>query len=268
MDSLFAYFNSTPVLIALFGAYNVVIAFAAYASIISLGVRRRFGRGELLLLLVLLACVGGEWLQLSVQMTEGGFSDIPTWGIPRYFGVFAPLVWIFAAQFAADLFACKKTRVIAGLAVAAMFGWFGLQSYFVELPAMYRDGARADVVVAAKRAAKVIKADYRGPSRQTERLFSEIEYYTTRRPVVFSDFAAVAWLLRGQSEGAVAVSGWCPYPDDYLFIRVGSGYGKLGKVDSSQYDFVGSIGGVGTEWRLFRRKTTENNGIKLKDKGL
>ena len=128
--------------------------------------------------------------------------------------------------------------------------------------------ALADVLVAAKRAAKVIKADYRGPARQEKRIYSAHEYYTTRRPVVFSNFAAVAWLLRGQSEGAEAASGWCPYPDDYLFIRVGSGYGRIGKVDPEQYDFVGRIGGVGTEWRLFRRKTTENAGIKVRDKEL
>lgn len=264
MDSLFVYFNSTPVRIALFGAYNVIFAFIAYVSVVRLAVFRRLDRERMLLLLALAVCVGAEWFQLAMQFSKKSFSDYPTWGIPRYFGVIAPLFWIFAAKLLADLLAWRKGRIIVGLSLAAGFGWFAFQAYFCELPAMYREGARADVMAAAKRAAKVIKADYRGPARQEQLKFSVNEYYSTRRPVVFSNFAAVAWLLRGQSEGAEAASGWCPYPDDYLFIRVGSGYGRIGKVDPEKYDFVGSIEGIGTEWRLFRRKTTENNGIKLR----
>ena len=266
MDSLFAYFNSSAPLIAFFGAHNAVMAFVAYASIVWLLLGRRLGREGTLLLVVLAVCVGGEWLQLTLSQKGARFADIPTWGLSRYFGVFAPLVWIFAAKLVVDVFAWRRVRAAVGVLVVGFLGWFAWQAYLVELPAMYRGGARADVMVAAKRAAEVIRADYRGPSRQEELKYSPREYYTVRRPVVFSDFAMVAWLLRGQSEGAQAASGWCPYPDDYLFIRVGSGYGKVGKVDSQQYDFVGSIGGIGTEWRLFRRKTTQNNGIKLREK--
>lgn len=268
MASVFQFFNSTPTLIAFFGAYNVIFALIGYISIVRQLSIRKIGFPWLVLICGLGACMLSEWFQLEMQFKGKSFSEYPLWGLSRYFGAIAPLMWILAAKMFADLVQSRRFRYFGVLLMIVVFGWNAYQSYVVELPACCRTSVRADVLFAAAKAAKVIKADYRGPKRQKVRKVSDCEYYSTRRPVVFSAFSALAWFVRGQSEGAEVGCGMCPYQDDYLFIRVGSGYGKIDEVDSKVYDFVCSIQGLGTEWRLFRRKSTENSGIMIRGRML
>ena len=78
-------------------------------------------------------------------------------------------------------------------------------------------GVGALALVAARRITPVILADYKGPRRQSETRRTLAEYFTSRRPVVFGDFSAAAWMVRGQSEGALQGRGLCPYDEDYIF---------------------------------------------------
>lgn len=243
---------------ALAGAHFIVYALPAWAIVLVRLATGRAGRGEHILFAFFAGALLLEMLQLGVDGFQ--FSGSKTWGLPRYFGVFAPLLWIwlaFALSRAWNAFAGNKWRIAVRGAIVACLVWVLACQNIMALRRFYCSGARHDAVVAARRIAPVIRADYKGPARQPVRKTTLAEYCSTRRPVVFGDFSAAAWMVRGQSEGALQGKGLCPYPDDYLFIRVGSGYGGQNIVDSRKYDYVCSVrGGLGTEWRLFRRKQT------------
>ena len=256
MQELMRHIAHSPFWMAFVGAHFIVYSVPAWAIVFVRFAKGRMGRGER----VLFAMLAGALLLEAVQLFADGFSfsGDNTWGIPRYFGVFAPLLWIWAA-FALSRAWCAgnggPARIAVRCAIVVGIAWVLVFQNVSALRGFYCSGARHDAVVAARRIAPVIQADYKGPARQAVRKTTLAEYCSTRRPVVFGDFSAAAWMVRGQSEGALQGKGLCPYEDDYLFIRVGSGYGGQNVIDSWKYDYVCSVrGGLGTEWRLFRRK--------------
>ncbi len=263
LDFIIETATGTPAAIALVGAHFLPFSLVSWAVLLVRIVRGRFRKGEWILLGIFLIAIFTQAAQLFADRKD--FFDTDTWGMPRYFGVYAPLLWIWGACGLAEMWSAAKKpwlkwplRAVLALAL----GWVLVSQNILAIADVYRIGAFPDVKIASKKIAEVIKADYAGPERQAKPRRVMGEYYTSRRPVVFSDFAAAAWEVRGQSEGAIQSTGACPYPDDYLFIRVGSGYGNISEVNSKVYDYVGSVRGqkeLGTIWRLFRRKTTPHN---------
>ncbi|MBO7482693.1 MAG: hypothetical protein J6U17_02245 [Kiritimatiellae bacterium] len=257
MDALFAWLFRRPVPLSLAGAHFLPFALLAWVVILGRAVTGRFSRREWALFAVFAVCYALETVQL---MAAGfGFLGDDTYGLPRYFGVLAPILWIWAAWSLASVWSAASggwRTFLCRAAVVAAIAWIAISQNYGQVEPAYSRGAIPDVHVACSKAARIISRDYAGPERQEKPRRVLQEYYSSRRPVVFSDFGAVAWMLRGQSEGAQQSSGYCPYPDDYLFIRVGSGYGTIETVDARQYDYMGTVKGLGTEWRLFRRKTT------------
>lgn len=240
---------------ALAGAHFILYALPAWVVAVVRLATRRTGKGELLLFALFVGALSLEILQLSVDGFQ--FSGDDTWGLPRYFGVFAPLLWIWAALVLSRVWCMFQgwRRIALRGAVVVALAWVLVSQNVMALRRFYGSGARHDAVVAARRIAPVIRADYKGPKRQTVRKTTLAEYFSSKRPVVFGDFAAAAWMVRGQSEGALQGRGLCPYESDYLFVRVGSGYGGQNVIDSSKYSYVRSVrGGLGAEWRLFRRR--------------
>lgn len=247
--------NTSPLWIALAGAHYLPYVVAAFV-VVAVGVaRRQMNVRELCVLAIFAGAIALEMVQLC---SEGfSFFGENTWGVPRYFGVFAPLAWIWAALGLSFLWDRWKgaARWCVRIAVVGALAWLFASQCVATLRTLYVGGARHDAVVAAQRIAPAIRADYRGPRRQAEQKRTLAEYFTTRRPVVFGDFAAAAWMVRGQSEGALQGKGLCPYKNDYLFVRVGTGYAGKTSVDPREYEYVKSVrGGLNAEWRLFRRK--------------
>ena len=257
MRHVLDFFTGSPVPLVLAGSHFLCYSLPAWCVLIVRAASGRFSRKEWGLFFVFVGCIGLEILQLAVDGFK--FFGKETWGVPRYFGVFAPLLWLWAAYALSEMWGRAKGWLCIALrcVIVVAFLWLVSTQDFDGLYEIYHKGARYDAVVAAERISGTIRRDYAGPARQKEAKPQMHEYFTTRRPVVFGDFAAAAWMVRGQSEGAIQGRGLCPYPDDYLFIRVGSGYGGMNTVDSRLYDYVRSVrGGLGAEWRLFRRKTT------------
>ena len=257
MRHVLDFFIGSPIPLAVVGAHFLFYSLLAWCVLLARAVSGRFSVLEWMLF----ALFGGCLILESIQLAVGGFRLFgeETWGFSRYFGVFAPLLWVWAAYAVAEIwsYAHGWRRMAARGGVAAALLWIFVSQNLCSVSAFYNDGARYDAVVAAKRIERTIRCDYAGPRRQKKAKRTLREYYTTLRPVVFGDFAAAAWQVRGQSEGALQGEGKCPYPDDYLFVRVGSGYGGIETVDTRLYDYVRSVrGGLGSEWRLFRRKTT------------
>lgn len=248
-----------PLPLAFVGSQYIFYILPAFAAVAARIAARRFSRAETVLLGTYALCMGLEFLQLAAH----GFDFFgASWGVARYFGVFSPLMWIWTAWAAARLWNLPvrpEWRLCARVAVALFVVWVVADQGIRQLHVVYTTGAAPDVARASEKIARVIRRDYAGPARQDVARRSPHEYFSTRRPVVFSDFGYAAWLLRGQSEGALHGEGFCPYPDDYLFIRVGSGYGRIEKVDSAVYDYVCTVRGEDTLWRLFRRRTTPHS---------
>ena len=257
MDSLVSFFITRPIPSLFAGSHFVVYALIAWVAFAICLARRRMTRKGLLVVAIFAIAVGIEAFQLAL---DSFFKRPNILGLTRYVGVFAPILWVWTGWAFVTMWRLKgpcAMRIAARLAVIAVIVWTFASQTVHGIDSQYHESARADVEVAAEKAARFIRYDYAGPERQDRERRTLKEYYTTRRPVVFSDLSAVAWLLRGQSEGAIpGRPGCCPYQDDYLFIRIGTGYGEIGEVDSGKYDYVTSIPGLGYEWRLFRRKTT------------
>jgi len=255
MQEVIRNITHSPLWMALVGAHFVVYALPAWIVAFIRLMTRRTGKGERILFVFFTGALSLEVMQLSIDGFR--FFGEETWGLPRYFGVFAPLLWIWVAfilSSAWQMFSGWRRIVLRGLILAGL-AWVLISQNILTLRRFYGYGARHDAIVAAQRIAPVIRSDYKGPMRQSVRKTTLAEYFSNRRPVVFGDFAAAAWMVRGQSEGALQGRGLCPYECDYLFVRVGSGYGGQNVVDSSKYSYVRSVrGGLGTEWRLFRRR--------------
>lgn len=256
MRFVFEYALGSPVAMMLLGAHYVVYSVFAWAIVLLRALTGRFSKGEWVLLAVFALAIALEWAELAIDC--GRFDYGHTYGLPRYFGTYAPLLWIWAAKALADLWSVFRRRPAAAwtvrTAIIALLGWMLVDQSILPLSDAKTDSARYDVECAARAIAPIIRSDYAGPARQIRSNRVTSDYYSTRRPVVFSDMSAAAWMVRGQSEGAAQRG--CPYPDDYLFVRVGTGYRNRERVDPAVYDYVASVRGDGTVWRLFRRKTT------------
>ena len=253
MDGLMDLLNMSPTLMALLGAHFIVYAPLGWAFALIRLCRRLMSRREVLVFAAFVVAILAEGVLL--HLNRSWFSRRSTWGLPRYFGVFAPLLWIWVAKAVSDLWGIggpRGVRLACRAAICLFLAWITVGVAGRNYRMFYTESGMYDVQVAAERIAPVIRADYRGPSVQTEVKRKRNEYFTSRRPVVFSDMGAAAWLVRGQSEGPMQRG--CPYADDYLFIRVGSGYRNIEEVDSKAYDYVCDVPGNGTTWRLFRRK--------------
>lgn len=265
MDWFFDTFMGTQLGIALAGAHYLWFSLPAWLILLVRLVSGKFTKREGLVLGSFCVFTLLEVIQLSA---DSSFFKHELWGMTRYFGVFAPFLWLWFAKALSELWAGDYPKfvpapkvvcwVVGRLAVCAVFAWIFVTQGYEPISNELMHGAGRDSMVAARKIAKVIRRDYAGPARQAERKTSLKEYFTSRRPVVFGNFSAAAWALRGQSEGAVEGrrKSPCPYKDDYLFIRAGSGYGDLETVDAKTYDIIAKVSGLGTEWRLFRRKTT------------
>lgn len=262
-----------PLALAFLGAHFVVYATLAW---LVLGVRLCAGRmkaREYVLLVVWLGLIGLELVQLAGD--GRGLIKGETWGLPRYFGVFAPLLWIWLARLCALLWRKDEMGKVAGLLrkcrlpegfvsrlhlmtralVVAALAWVFWGVARPDLKASAESPVRRDVVSAAYQARQFIQSDYTGPRKHETFKPSVKEYYNDRRPVVFSDFGYAAWLLRTQSEGADTGTGLCPYTNDYLYVRMQTGYGKMKSVSLLEYDYVTNFTSrVGCKWGLFRRK--------------
>lgn len=257
LQSIIDFFMGSPIPLAIAGSHFLCYSLPAWCVLLFRAASGRFSIREWMLF----AMFGGLVILEFAQLEADGFRFFGgnTWGIPRYFGVFAPLLWLWGANALSELWCIGAgvRRILVRCGIVVMLMWVVVSQNAEGLHCMYRKGARWDAVVAAERIAGTIIRDYAGPRRQDVVRREMHEYFTSRRPVIFGDFAAAAWMVRGQSEGAIQGEGLCPYIDDYLFVRVGSGYGKTETVDATQYDYVKSVrGGLGAEWRLFRRKTT------------
>lgn len=261
MEKLLDLFIGNPLGLACVGAHYLYFALPAW---IVLAVRlslRRLSRLEGLCFAIFSLFVVLEIVQLSVDRS---FLRRELWGLARYFGVFAPFLWLWTAKAAADIWCAPVRRravrlalratVAAALLAVAVFG------NVVEIARAVTHGFGSEALAAARNIAPKIRADYAGPARQKVVRRTGGEYFTTRRPVVFGNFAAAAWAVRGQSEGAEEnrVPSLCPYRPDYLFICLG----RKGQteftvdVDETKYDYVTGVPGKETVWGLFRRKTT------------
>lgn len=228
------------------------------------GVRLRLSRKELGLVGIFLSCIFAEIIMLCYgnKMFIGSFSRIDKYGLDRYFGTFSPFAWIFTAYLLARAWFVKTQRVILrGLARGIIILFLGFILFEVSIHNFmkhYRVSGGRDAMEAARRIAPVIRKDYSGPDRYPNFQYQRNEYFTSRRPVVFSYFGAAAWLTGGQSEGANLDN--YPYPEDYLFIRVGQGYKQMTeRIDPTKYEYMASVRGTYCLWRLFRRKGTPHN---------
>ncbi len=269
MEALVGYFQSAPLPLSLAGAYWLPYAALAWAAILVRVFTGCFRKIEWALLAVFAASVLIEAIQLAVDGFK--FSGESTWGLPRYFGVFAPLFWVWSAYALSWLWSASANPLVRNacrIAIVAAIGWLAVFPGIIETAGLYAGGARADVETATAKIAKIIKADYAGPSRQSEAKRTMKEYFTTRRPVVFGDFSAAAWAVRGQSEGAAQGFGLCPYEPDYVCFRLYDGGYRSPEERfvrnprrAGDYEYLGSvhggeIEGERTSWRIYRRRAT------------
>ena len=95
MDALMDFFLGKPLGLAIFGAHFLYFALFAWAVVAVRAIRLRMGRAELVVFAVFTSFIVVEAVQLAV---DGSFFRHETWGLPRYFGVFAPLLWLWLAK--------------------------------------------------------------------------------------------------------------------------------------------------------------------------
>lgn len=237
-------------------AHYMYYAFFAWAVILFRLFTRRFSRSEYLLLAIFLLGIALQILQLTF---EGGkykpFSQMDSSSDQRYFGALAICLWAWAAVGLAELCRLKGAfgAVFKALSIAAVATVLCVET-IPYMKNMYVFGFGRDAMVAAERIAPKIRADYAGPSRHAHIKYSLKEYYTANRPVVFSNFGAAAWAVRGQAEGPNW--GIYPYAPDYLFMNMTrGGYAQGGRrFNPDDFDFVAETRGTVCRWKLFRRK--------------
>lgn len=264
MDAFLDLFVGNPLGIALFGAHYLYFALVAWTVLLVRVCLRRLSRAELVVFGVFTTFVVLEAFQLSV---DGAFFKRELWGLPRYFGVFGPFLWLWLAKSAADLWSLAQTRAtriaVRTLIVLAALYVLVAENYQQVSEALVRGNGR-EALVAAKNIAPTIRADYKGPRVQEKTVRVGNEYFQPSRPVVFGNFAAAAWAVRGQSEGAnqtitsrgLCGKSRCPYAPDYVFLCLGREGDKDFEVDldETKYEFVKGVKGMKTVWGLFRRK--------------
>lgn len=279
MESLFDFCLGRPLGVALFGAHYLYFALAAWAVVLvralvavlaafvpRLAARRnlRMRPAEWVVLSVFALFLALEILQLAVDRS---FLDRELWGLPRYFGVFAPFLWIWLAKLLADLWSLdlpRAGRALLRAAIVAVLGYVLVAENVLPLKDELLYGNAREAMTAARNIAPTIRSDYKGPRTQAKAVRTLREYYQPCRPVVFGNFAAAAWAVRGQSEGAeqtVSSRGLtgksrCPYPPDYVFLCLGREGERDFEVDldETKFEFVKGVRGMKTVWGLFRRK--------------
>lgn len=264
MDALVEFFLGSPLGLALFGAHYLYFSLPAWAVLLVRLVRRRMTRPEIAVFAVFTLFVLLEALQLAV---DGAFFKHELWGLPRYFGVFAPFLWIWLAKGLADLWTLPlphagSLALRAGVVLALAYVLVGENVLLVGDELLHGNGREA--LVAARNIAPTIRTDYKGPKTQTKAVRVSNEYFQPARPVVFGNFAAAAWAVRGQSEGAnqtitsrgLSGRSRCPYEPDYVFLCLGrEGMTDVEvDLDENKYAFVKGVRGMKTVWGLFRRK--------------
>jgi len=268
VSEILTFSRSTPLAVALFGAHFIVYAVVAWATLVPRFFAAKMKSRELALLEAWLLLLLLELLQVAYH--GGSVTSGSTLGLPRYFGVFAPILWLWLAWALARLWDFKLrannfVRWAPKAAVVAIVAILFSTCFVRELQVVYSRLTPKDVVSAATGISRIIARDYAGPRRQTESRRTIEEYFTDRRPVVFSDYGYAARLLHGQSEGPLPNTGACPYPDDYLFFRQRTGYGDVKQVDPNVYDHVTDVKtSLGQIWRLYRRKSVPHRGMEWK----
>ena len=107
-------------------------------------------------------------------------------------------------------------------------------------------------VVACDWAAKVIRADYKGPARDAESVYSDVEYHEAKRPVVRAHTGRLAYLLNGR-EGSPSKFGAIDLPD-YVFDECH----KVKLPEGAKYEFMQRFVAPGRKpFELYRRVKEE-----------
>lgn len=241
---------------AFFGIHYLPFVIPAAVVLLARIVLGKVTKAELLVLGLVLLSLLAEALQLTLtneQYKRGDEVLTVTW--ERYFGVLAPILWLWTAHGLVALWTVARRPLVrwgVRLVLVAALGW-SVVSGIVYLVKEYRVGAGEDARVAAEAIAPVIKADYKGPARYENFAYQLHEYYTARRPVVVSFWGCAGWAVRGQSQG---VAPGYPNREDYLFARVDSRYrrglGRELELDPT-LRFVREVQGTRFAWRLYRR---------------
>lgn len=244
----------TPWTVAWFFAYFVWFAAPAYFILAFRVVFGKVSRKEMLLLGMFLALVAAEILQLKAATADIPFDARGIWGLPRYFSVFGPFLWVWCAWLVARSRVIAKPRIgvfARVFAAAFLLFVFGNECirFFVH-QCSFSDGV--DALSAARRVAGLIRHDYAGPSRFEDIPFAQWEYYTSRRPVVFGNYGAAAWVVRGQSEGANV--GFYPKPPDYLMLNLDRKGYNGSNLNPADFEQIANTHGTTCRWALFRRK--------------
>lgn len=279
MSSLFDFCLGRPLGVALFGAHYLYFSLVAWAVVLvrvavalsarfvpRLAARKnlRLRPAEGLVLAVFALFLAVEMVQLAV---DGSFLNRELWGLPRYFGVFAPFLWLYLAKLLADLWSLdvpKVPRALLRAGLVAALGYVFVAENVMQVSDELLHGNGREAMAAARNIAPAIRSDYKGPRTQKKAVRTLHEYYRPCRPVVFGNFAAAAWAVRGQSEGAeqtissrgLAGRSRCPYRPDYVFLCLGREGESDFEVDldETKYEFVKGVRGIKTVWGLFRRK--------------
>lgn len=264
MEAVYDFLVGTPTGIAVFGAHFLYLSIPAWMVVCVSAARRRMSRMELAVFGAFVLLVATEAFQLSV---DGAFFKRELWGLQRYFGVFGPLLWLFLAKGLSGLWTRANSRLARISLRTAVLGAMLYVLVFESIIPVSEElvcGFGREAMAAAEKIAPVIRADYKGPAAQEKDARTLADYYRPVRPVVFGNFAAAAWAVRGQSEGAFETltrRGYrgpsrCPYSPDYVFLCLGrEGESNFEvELDEDEFDFVSGVKGMKTVWGLFRRK--------------
>ena len=245
--------------VAFIFAYFFEYALLAWVAVACRGVSLRLTKKEVLLLGIFLALIASELIQLLAEYSGSStWSKISIWGYPRYFSSFAPLLWIWLAYAISRCFDVSNKKLkylLVGICIAAV-GFVALNEniryFFYET----QFGKGVDAMVAAKRFAKVIRYNYAGPKTTPGFKYSEKEYHSAHRPVVFGNFGAGAWAVRGQS---AAPNHTYPGEPDYLLLNFDDGgYSSPRNFDPNDFDLIGRTQGSTSRWALYRRKGVQH----------
>ena len=157
-----------------------------------------------------------EWLILCVWLGHFAFEELQLitkfhhWRYdPRYFRPADFLTWGWAAWGMSRWW--RRTK---WLAVALLVGTCVFDLVLVVKPKL-PFGRRGAYVRACDWAVERIRADWKGPARDTEPVFSLEEYHTPYRPAVFAHVARVPYLLNGR-QALLTDFGETDYPDYWI----------------------------------------------------
>jgi hypothetical protein len=146
----------------------------------------------------LLAFVAGNIFLVQLQMFVGEDGKI-TW-ILRYHQAAVVLLYGWAAWGVVALVdrLSGRWRLAAVTAVALWLIATGGTSLWRIAKQAFVDSSRSARARSAQWAVKLIKADWKGPLRDSGRFFTVQGYHSSRRPIILSDGAYLPNLLRGR----------------------------------------------------------------------